>query len=446
MRILHTSDWHLGRTFHGRVLDSAHEAFLDHLVELVDAESVHAIVVSGDVYDRAIPPADSVSLLDDALRRLADRTQVVLTSGNHDSARRLGFGSSLFQPSVAVRTRTAEVDRPVIIPAAEGGDGLYVYGLPYLEPDGARESLPPLLASRLGESGPSPAPVPSADGAAGSGPEAPGSAGSSEAEDRWLLPRSHEAVVSGALRLVAADLGRRRAGAASRVPALAMAHAFVVGGEASEDSERDIRVGGVDSVPAGVFASMGGAADLGGGLDYLALGHLHRPQEIGTGDGEPGAGPRLVYSGSPLPFSFPEADSAKSSVLLEIGPEAVTSLERIAAPLPYRAVTLRGSLEELLGAVGSGHESDWVRVELLGDLTPGAMARLKERFPEMLAFSHTPPEREGGADRAPITRASDPVEVAGRFLAEMLGHPAGAAELDEVRTAYEAARFAGKER
>ena len=151
MRILHTSDWHLGRTFHGRVLDDAHAVFADHLVELARTEAVDAVVVSGDVYDRAIPPTDSVRLLDETLRRLSDITRVILTPGNHDSARRLGFASDLLREGLTIRARVADVDRPVVIPGPDGGDGLYVYALPYLDPDAARETLPPLLADRLGE-------------------------------------------------------------------------------------------------------------------------------------------------------------------------------------------------------------------------------------------------------------------------------------------------------
>ena len=124
MRILHTSDWHLGRTFHGRVLDSAQATVADHLVELVEAEPVDAVVISGDVYDRAIPPTDSVRLLDDTLRRLSDRTRVILTPGNHDSAQRLGFGSDLLRESLTIRARVAELDRAVVIPDAQGSPGL----------------------------------------------------------------------------------------------------------------------------------------------------------------------------------------------------------------------------------------------------------------------------------------------------------------------------------
>jgi len=143
MRILHTSDWHLGRTFHGRVLDDAHAAFTDHLVELVTAESVDAVLVAGDVYDRAIPPNDAVALLDETLRRLTERTRVVLTPGNHDSARRLGFAADLMREGLIIRARTAGLDRGIILPDAGGNEAAIVHALPYLDPDAAREILPP---------------------------------------------------------------------------------------------------------------------------------------------------------------------------------------------------------------------------------------------------------------------------------------------------------------
>ena len=458
MRILHTSDWHLGRTFHGRVLDDAQAIFADHLVELARTEAVDAVVISGDVYDRAIPPTDSVLLLDDTLRRLVGATRVVLTPGNHDSAQRLGFGAGLMRRELAIRTRTAEVDRPVIIPTSDGGDGLYVYALPYLDPDAARQSLPPLLADRLGESPETPEPT-----SDGGGPD-PGSADSGDdagsspppQAGSYRLPRSHEAVVSGALRLVAADLARRRADAAVRVPALVMSHAFVVGGRPSVESERDIRVGGVDSVPAGLYAGLGGSplAERSGGLDYAALGHLHRPQEIRQRSAAVGpagphpdddaviTGPRLVYSGSPLPFSFPEADFPKSTVLLDIGADGVTRLERVPTPLPYRAVTLTGTLEKVL-ALAPDHRENWVRVRLNGAAPPDAMARLKVELPNLLAFSRTPPPRAEG-ERAPVTRASDPLEVADRFLARMLGRSARPDERAVIARAYDAARAANE--
>src|SRR5215472_2585726 len=107
MRLLHTSDWHLGRSLHRADMRAAQAAFLDHLVDTVRAEKVDAVLVSGDVYDRAIPPLDAVAAFEDALIRLrAAGTRVVLISGNHDSARRLGFSSSLIDAAgVHLRTR-----------------------------------------------------------------------------------------------------------------------------------------------------------------------------------------------------------------------------------------------------------------------------------------------------------------------------------------------------
>ena len=497
MRILHTSDWHLGRTFHGRVLDDAHAVFADHLVELARTEAVDAVVVSGDVYDRAIPPTDSVRLLDETLRRLSDITRVILTPGNHDSARRLGFASDLLREGLTIRARVADVDRPTIIPGPDGGDGLYVYALPYLDPDAARETLPPLLADRLGEELTDAARTadPDADRTApeGTGDHSEKAAGdppgtASDAPAR-RLPRSHEAVVSGALRLVAADLAARRAAAPARVPALVMSHAFVVGGLPSEESERDIRVGGVDSVPSGVFASLGGSpsADECGGLDYVALGHLHRPQEIRSAGGAGGAGrrngpdkaggaggagrqngaddaggtggpeagesdepdesgppqqgprpsPRLVYSGSPLAFSFSEAPFPKSSVLVALGPDGVASLERIPAPVPHRIETVTGTMDELLSPAWDHAAGAWVRAVVRGPMPLGATSRLRERFGQVLAIVREEDE-EAPRERIVVTRAADPLEVSVQFLTEVAEREPSPAERDVLAQAYEA--------
>ena len=217
MRILHTSDWHLGRSFHGEDLLAAQGAFVDHLIETVQAEQVDLVVVSGDVYDRALPPVDAVELADNAFTRLAaSRARVVITSGNHDSARRLGFSSRLVDAAgVHLRTDAGRVHEPVLLEDEHGP--VAVYGIPYLEPDVLRHA--------------------------------------------WDLPkRSHQVAVAEAMRRIRADLAGRPTGTRSVV----MAHAFVAGGLSSE-SERDIAVGGISVVPLDLFD----------GIDYTALGHLH---------------------------------------------------------------------------------------------------------------------------------------------------------------------------
>lgn len=217
MRLLHTSDWHLGRRFHGASLLDAQATYLEQLVDVVRAERIEAVLVSGDIYDRALPGPDSVALLDESLVRLRDAgAQVVLSSGNHDSAVRLGFGSRLFDHGgVHVRTDARSVGRPVLL------DGAAIYPLPYLEPT--------LTAAAL---------------------EAPHA--------------THAGVLRAAMRRVTADLAGRS------VPGIVMAHAFVVGATTS-DSERDISVGGASAVPASTFA----------GVAYAALGHLHGAQRVG---------------------------------------------------------------------------------------------------------------------------------------------------------------------
>ena len=143
MRMLHTSDWHLGRSLHRADLRAAQAAFLDSLVETARAEKVDVVLVAGDVYDRAVPPVDAVELCEDALLRLHDTgASIVLISGNHDSARRLGFGSGLLEVAgVHLRTRISAVARPVLLADAHGP--VAVYGVPYAEPDAVRAELPP---------------------------------------------------------------------------------------------------------------------------------------------------------------------------------------------------------------------------------------------------------------------------------------------------------------
>ncbi len=194
MRVLHTSDWHLGRSFHRESLLNAQAAFVDHLVGTARDERVDVVVVAGDVYDRALPPVDAVALCDEALRRLrAQGVHTVLISGNHDSAVRLGFGADLME-RVHLRTDPSRAWDPVTI-----GDTAF-YGIPYLEPELVK------------------------------GP--------------WeLAERSHTAAVSHAMDRIRSDRAARK---------VVLAHAFVTGGEAS-DSERDITVGGVSHVPLRAF-------------------------------------------------------------------------------------------------------------------------------------------------------------------------------------------------
>jgi exonuclease SbcD len=385
MRLLHTSDWHLGRTLHRADLREAQAAYLDHLVGTVRSERIEAVLVSGDVYDRAIPPVDAVALCEDGLARLRDAgARVVVISGNHDSARRLGFASALVdQAGVYLRTRVGSLAQPVLLADQHGP--VAIYGVPFLEPDAVRHDLP-------------------------SRPGAP----TDEA------PRGHQGVLTRATDCIRADLATR-GGARSVV----MAHAWVTGGEASE-SERDISVGGAGRVTASLFD----------GFAYTALGHLHGPQTLGE---------RLRYSGSPLPYSFSEARQAKGSWLVDLDGDGNVQVERVPAPGFRRLSVLRGTLSGLLTSPAhTEHEDDFVSVVLTDTGRPeGAMEQLRRRFPHVLVLTFEPDgtEGDGGTYRSRV-KGRDDLAVAAEFVRHVRSSPVSDGERDLLVAAFDAARRA----
>ncbi len=382
MRLLHTSDWHLGRSLHRADLRAAQSAFLDHLVEVARAEKVDAVLVAGDIYDRAVPPVDAVELCEDALLRLHDTgAAVVLISGNHDSARRLGFGSGLLEKAgVHLRTRPGALARPVVLTDDHGP--VAVYGVPYLEPDAVRGELPP--------------------------------AGPGDGE----VPRGHAGVLGHAVACIRADAEAR--GIGRRV---LMAHGWVTGGAASE-SERDITVGGVGQVPAELF----------GGFGYVALGHLHGQQTIAS---------HLRYSGSPLPYSFSEASHRKGSWLVELDGAGAAHAEQVPAPTFRRLSVFRGRLADLLGSAAyTGHEDDFASVTLTDPSRPeGAMDALRARFPHVLVLAFEPEGAvpDGRGYRARVAGRDDE-SIAAEFVRHVSSAPPTPGEEQLLRSAFEAVR------
>lgn len=378
MRLLHTSDWHLGRSFHRESLHDAQRAFLDHLVAVVEAHNVDAVLVAGDVYDRALPGLEAVALFDEALHRLADlAVPTVFISGNHDSARRLGVGAGLIERAgIHLRTDPDSCATPVLLADRHGE--VAVYGLPYLEPLLVRE--------------------------------------------RFGLPRGgHAAVLEAAMDQVRADLAVRPTG----TRAVVLAHAFVTGG-APSDSERDIAVGGVASVPASVFD----------GVHYAALGHLHGAQTLA---------PHLRYSGSPLAYSFSEARQRKTMWLIDLAADGSVAAERIDCPVPRPLACLRGPLEQLLGDPElAEHEQSWVQVTLTDPARPSEpMERLRRRFPHTLQLLFEP---ERAPDQSPASYASRvrgraELEVAESFVRHVRpGVELAPRERDWLRDGFERVR------
>lgn len=396
MRLLHTSDWHLGRSFHGVGMLAAQRVFIDQLVAFVRDESVDVVLIAGDVYDRALPGVDVVSLLDDALVRLTDAgAQVVLTSGNHDSAIRLGFASRLLERGgVHLRTRLAELDTPVMFPldagdvpaagAAPGtGPVLAIYGIPWLEPR--------LVAEQLG-----------------------------------VETASHFEVTRAATERIRTDLAAR---AESRtVHSVVLAHTFASGG-ISSDSERDLSIGGVGAVPLDLFDGFG----------YTALGHLHGRQELSS---------TVRYSGSPLAYSFSEAKHKKGSWLVEVDAAGIGGIREVLWSAPRTLAVLRGKLDELLTAEDlAWAEAAYCQITLTDAQRPAqAMERLRARFPDTLVLGFDP-EGAGAAVKASyssrLAEAVDDLSICCGFLEHVRGRGADGAESAVLAEALEAVRLEG---
>ncbi|AJT41317.1 exonuclease SbcCD subunit D [Psychromicrobium lacuslunae] len=373
MRLLHTSDWHLGRSFHGVGLLSAQRRFIDQLLQTVLERQVDVVLISGDVYDRALPGVDVVRLFSSALTRLhAAGATVVLSSGNHDSATRLGFAAEvLSQGGVHIRAGIAELDRPVLI------DGIAIYGVPYLEP-------------RL------------------------------VAEDLDVQQPDHGSVMAAALDRIRADLAERPG-----IRSVVMAHTFASGALSSDDERvlSGMRSGGIGAVPLDLFTD----------FDYAALGHLHRRQQLSD---------QVRYSGSPLAYSFADAEQAKGGWLVEIDQHGLGEVEAVNWPAERQLATLRGELAELLAEPSLREaEQKYCQVVLTDQQRPArAMDRLRERFPYTLVLEYAPSVVRDGdkpsyAHR--IAAATGDLEVCTGFLAHVRSQQASTTEAEAFSQALD---------
>jgi DNA repair protein SbcD/Mre11 len=369
MRVLHTSDWHVGRTFHGRDLLADQEAVLGGLARLVERERVDVVVVAGDLYDRAVPSAESVEVCARVLSAIREAgAKIVITPGNHDSAQRIGvFGTFAAAGGLHLRTKLSELDKPVLI------DDVAFYGLPYLDPEPARHQLDVT------------------DG------------------------RGHSAVLGEAMRRVRADLGNR-----GGIGTMVLAHAFVVGGEPCE-SERSIRVGGIDHVSGSVFDD----------VDYVALGHLHGPQRLAD---------NLRYSGSPLAYSFSEANHRKSVLVVDIDGDGLHEVRQIELPVPRRLALLTGRLDDLLSDPDHDSVRDcYLSVTVTDHVRPlDPQRRLQERFPYAVHAEWRPDGGRAATELryADAVRGRSDQQVAAGFVLDCRGSEPTRRELALLEHAF----------
>lgn len=377
VRILHTSDWHLGRTFGPISLIDDQAAFIDWLVELCVDQRVDLVVIAGDLYDRAIAPTEAVGLFRSAVRRLlATGAKVAAISGNHDGADRVAsYGELLDSSGLYIRGGYGHIGEVLTL---EGSDGpLDLVLLPFLDPQGAPDDLPVDADSEtIGN-------------------------GSTDADDVVLrrAARTHQSVLRAAIDAVRPTLLSPRS--------VAVAHAFVSGGAVSE-SERLLTIGGAGTVEASVFD----------GFSYTALGHLHRPQIVG-------GSVSARYSGTPLAYSFSE-DHPKEVVLVDLALDGTARVEPIEVPVGRPVCTVSGELSTLLDPTAHRRARRcFVRAIVTDRETVlDAKARLAQVYPHVVEVRLEPVGAPAiDAQAAVATRELSPLEATQLFWEAAEGAP-----------------------
>lgn len=315
MRFLHLSDLHLGRRLYDVSLLEDQRYILEQILSLLEQDRADGVFLAGDLYDKAVPPAEAVTLLDWFLTQLAQRgLPVFLVSGNHDSPERLAFGAQLLcGQHIHISPVFEGAQAPVELSDSHGP--LRVYLLPFVKPVHVRR----------------------------------------------VYPEAQIETYTDAVRTVIAhwelDPSCRN---------VLVAHQLVTGALRCESEA--LSIGGLDDVDAQVFAA----------FDYVALGHLHRPQYVG-------ANGRIRYCGTPLAYSFSEADQEKSVTWVELeekGQVEVTA-QKLTPLHPVR--TLRGSFSQLL----AGQTEDYLRIQLTDEAdVPNALARLRAAYPNLLRLEY----------------------------------------------------------
>lgn len=332
MRIIHTADWHLGRSLHGINLIHEQAHVLDQFVELVKDSKVDVLIVAGDVYDRSLPPAEAVSLLSEVLTRICQdlKVPVIIIAGNHDNSERIGFAQKML-----------------------GNQNLHMIGP-------LNHALKPIVI--YDQHGPVHfCPIPYAD----------------TAFIRNFIAQAeiidHDTGMEAMVDYIAQQVPKNQR-------KVAIAHAFIDGGEESESERPLTALGGAGRVAASRFSA----------FNYTALGHLHRPQMMGKGN--------IRYSGSLLKYSFAEAGHKKGITLLEIDKTGKTSqLENIALTPRRDLRCIEGMLEDLLERPAPGeNREDYIKVVLHDQgalLDP--LLKLRQVYPHVLDLER--PALNGGA-------------------------------------------------
>ncbi|OHC34284.1 MAG: exonuclease subunit SbcD [Pseudomonadales bacterium RIFCSPLOWO2_12_59_9] len=360
MRILHSSDWHLGQHFMGKTRQAEHQAFLAWLVEQVQAQQVDAVLVAGDIFDTGAPPSYARELYNHFIVELRQTgAELLVLGGNHDSVAMLGESKTLL---AQLNTRVipgvcAELEQQLLVlHTRDGQPGAILCAIPFIRP---RD----VLHSQAGES----------------------------AQDKQL---GLQTAIQQHYQQLYALAESKRDELGGQLPIIATGHLTTVGASASE-SVREIYVGSLEAFPTSAFPPAA----------YIALGHIHRPQKVGGLE-------HIRYCGSPIPLSFDEAKQQKEVLLVDLNSDGLQQITALPVPRFQPLQSLRGSLAELHSAIadaatqGTLDKPVWLEVlvtadDYLSDLQPRIQALCEGLPVEVLRI-----RRERGTALAGLTSAS----------------------------------------
>lgn len=319
MKILHTSDWHLGRTLHGYSLIEDQAYMLDQLIEYMIQEKIELLIIAGDVYDKSLPNEEAVALFNHFISQVIGRLEIptVIIAGNHDSNTRIHFGSELFASKHLYIVGECEKGYQQV--TIEGSETIDVYLIPYMEPAYVREI----------------------------------------AGDETI--KRHD----DAMRYLTRQIEKEKNDRAT----LLVVHAFVAGGDLSDSERRLCAVGTAEMVGADCFKP----------FTYTALGHLHKPQAIGSD--------HIRYSGSLLKYSISEANQPKCFVKLEIVDGKLTTLEEVSLKPKRDLKIVQGPIEAIIKAgaqLGEEERQDYVYAKIESKGTEDVVGLLKQIYPYTL--------------------------------------------------------------
>lgn len=320
MRFLHLSDLHLGKRVNEFSMLEDQAYILKEILNIIDEQKVEAVLIAGDVYDKVIPSAEAVRLLDDFLTRIAARElPVFLISGNHDSAERVAFGSRLMSSRQIYLSPVFESDVEPITISDRYGE-IHIYMLPFVKPSLVKRVYP---------------------------------------EEEII---TYQDAVNAAVQHMQIDTDKRN---------ILLAHQFVTGA-ARCDSE-ELSVGGLDDVDASIFD----------GFDYVALGHLHGPQKIGK--------ETVRYSGTPLKYSFSEANQKKSVVIVDVEEKGKINIQQILFLPKHDMQEIRGTYMEVtaLDFYKDMKTDDYLHITLTDEEDiPDAIGKLRTIYPNIMKLSY----------------------------------------------------------